>query len=82
MIDNKIFEKVAKELNLSKAEVKKMYYLWWKEIRDTMSKLDPQSYTKDQFTDFNIPYFGKIIFNIKKTKKIDENSKAQKNKTT
>lgn len=82
MIDGSIFEKVAKELNLSKAEVKKMYYLWWREIVKHMATFDPMSYTKDQFTDFNIPYFGKIIFNIKKTKKIDENSKTQKNKTT
>ena len=78
MLPSDILSKTSKEFNLSNSEINRLYSLWYKEIRDIIDSFDPYD-DNNVFTDINIPYFGKLIINPKKTKIINGRSLSKKN---
>lgn len=77
MILTNVYEKVAKDLDLPVEVVKKIYLLYWKFIRDTITKLPlDDNLTEEEFNNlklnFNIPSLGKLGCTYNKYVKIKE----------
>lgn len=81
----------AKELNISPALSQLIYKSYWKFIRSSISNLELDNITEEDFkkltTNFNIPYIGKLYTSYDKIQKYNrrikylENVKVKRDKT-
>ena len=69
-MNKELYEKVAKELGLSKEEVKEAYEAFWKFIRVTIEDLDLKNISEEEFnrlrTSFNVSHLGKLHCSYRK----------------
>lgn len=90
---DKVYQEVAKHLNLNEEDVKEAYEIYWEFIRDKIESLPlKEDLTEEEFsklrTSVNIPSLGKIgcsyqrYLNIKKRYKYIQDAKVKKSKAT
>ena len=74
---------VAKELNISPALSQLIYKSYWKFIRSSISDLELDNITEEDFkkltTNFNIPYIGKLYTSYDKIQKYNRRIKYLEN---
>lgn len=88
---NSVITQAARKLGVDPAYAKMVYKSYWKFIRESISELDLDNVSPDDFptliTNFNIPYIGKLHTNYEKIEKYKrklkflENVKAKGNQT-
>ena len=72
-----LYKKVASKFNISTKEAETLCKLWYKEVRIILGT----DKTNCEFTDINLPFLGKFIFNKKQNDIIYERFKIKKNST-
>lgn len=74
---------IAKELNISPALSQLIYKSYWKFIRSSISDLELDNITEEDFkkptTNFNIPYIGKLYTSYDKIQKYNRRIKYLEN---
>lgn len=80
MLSEKIVNQISAEFQLPKSKVKLLYDEWWREASFFIKENDLANIESCKFTDLNIPGFGKLIINLKKSKHLNERFKTKKNK--
>lgn len=80
-----IFEKVAQDLGMPKADVEKIYKMYWKAIREYVSSLPlKDDLSDDEFNmlkpNVNIPSIGKFNVTLDRYKNIKKCFKQRKEK--
>lgn len=80
MLRREIAAQVAKEFGLSQLKVELLYKLWWKEVKNSLESNDLTQYKECNHTDINIPLIGKLVLDLRKIDKINEQIKVKRDK--
>lgn len=83
MIDNSIYDKVSKDLNIDKKLVKQIYESYFEFIKNTITKLPLENeLTEEEFsnlkTNFNIPSLGKLWCDYIRYNRVKQRLKYQR----
>lgn len=86
-------EQIARKIGIKKDLVELIYKSYWKFIKDTIHEIDLEKMSEEDFkentTNFNIPYIGKLYTNYEKIQKYNrkvkyfkDNVSSKRNKTS
>ena len=82
MLRREIITQVANEFNIKPSEVELLYKLWWKEVKNHLEANDLTKYKECDYTDINIPMLGKLVLDLRKIDKINEQIKVKRDQTS